>query len=108
MTDVPHLAWPLRLSGSSFAAVEQDSIDEVEQNVAVICDTHVGTYIDLPDLGIPDPTFTQAPIDVQAIEDALAEHEPRATARVDVVTDPRILAQGRDPVTVYVALAEAA
>ncbi len=107
MTDVPHLAWPLRLSGSSFAVVEQDSIDEIQQNVAVICDTPLGTYLHQPEFGIPDPTFTQLPVDTDGIVDAVADLEERATVTVDDQVDDRLIAQGTDRVTVRVGLVQA-
>jgi len=55
--DVPHLAWPFRAVTRRLAQVEQDSIDDVEQNVYAYLATPRGQRPLSPDFGVEDPTF---------------------------------------------------
>lgn len=59
MADVPHLAWPFRLPGrrGPLAQVEQDSIEDVQQNVYSYLATERGERPLSPDFGLDDPTF---------------------------------------------------
>jgi hypothetical protein len=57
MADVPHLAWPFAMSGRSLATVEQDSIEDVQQNVRSYFSTARGERPLSPDFGLEDPTF---------------------------------------------------
>jgi phage baseplate assembly protein W len=77
---IPHIAFPLRIENGQVATVEQDSVDEVRQNVLAVLNTIVGSRIDAPEYGVPDETFTRqsrnrsADAYLRAVEDA----EPRA------------------------------
>lgn len=104
MAEVPHLKVPFSLSGSSFATVEQDSPEEIEQCVLACVSTIVGTRIDALDYGIPDETFEQqgAKASVERIFAAVQVAEPRARllgeARTEdlikrVVLTPEVMAQ---------------
>jgi hypothetical protein len=78
VTDVPHLAFPVRLAaGGQLATVEQESLDEVAQGVYWLASTEPGTVPDLPDAGIPSPAFVRGDIE-EAIADELRDQEPRA------------------------------
>jgi phage baseplate assembly protein W len=78
---VPHLAWPLRLTADgTFLTVEQDSLDDVRQCVAVLLNTPRGVRPLAPDVGIEDPTFAGA--DPDGLQQTLEEQEPRATLTV--------------------------
>jgi len=80
LPELPHFRAPFSLSGGSFAAVEQDSPEEIAQCVEAVCKTFVGSRIDAPDYGIRDETFTtQTPSpSVAAVVAAVEEAEPRA------------------------------
>lgn len=81
MSELPHFAFPFQLQGSSFAVLEQDTVEEVAQCVEVLIATPVGARTDQPDFGVVDLTFQQS-IDHAAILDAVAVWEPRALAEV--------------------------
>jgi hypothetical protein len=84
---VPHLAFPVRLSSTgAFAVVEQDSPDEVTQCVAVLVGTVVDQRQELPAYGILDPTFTDG-TDIAEVLDAVATWEPRASAAITSEVD---------------------
>jgi phage baseplate assembly protein W len=57
MADVPHLAWPFKMAGRALAQVEQDSIEDVRQNVYAFLATTKGERPLSPDFGLDDPTF---------------------------------------------------
>lgn len=82
----PHLRVPFAINGSRASAVEQDTVDEIEQCVQAIIRTPIGELLDEPELGIPDYLFTQSNDDaVDEITEAVSEWEPRAS--VSVVED---------------------
>lgn len=84
MAIIPHFAVPLRLDGSGrFAAVEQDSGDEIAQCVAVVMATPAGSRLEVPDFGIPRYEFHTP--NAAEIVAAVAEWEPRADLELDVV-----------------------
>lgn len=83
MTDssvlVPHLAWPLRVgAGGTFATVEQDSDEDVMQGVLVLLSTPLGRQVELPNYGMDEQVFRNAP-DLNAAVEALETWQPRAT-----------------------------
>ncbi len=54
-----HLRLPFGLAADgTFATVQEDSDDEVVQNVGVILRTRLAERLATPDFGTPDPTFT--------------------------------------------------
>lgn len=79
--EVPHFALPFRLAGARFAVIEQDTDDEVLQSVEVIVRTRLGERIEVPDFGIPDPTFGTN-FDSGALRSHIARWEPRANTSV--------------------------
>jgi phage baseplate assembly protein W len=80
MTDVPRLAWPMTLSGTRLATIEQDSDDDINQCVRLVLLHRVGDRDDQPDMGVPDDTFAEQPLDTAAIVAAVERHEPRVAA----------------------------
>ncbi len=100
--EVPHLKWPLELAGGMLLAVEQDTIDDVEQCVHVLLSTPLGSRPLAPEVGAPDPTFVGA--DAAEMSSRLTDPdfgEPRADVAVTV--------DGAGPdqtVSVQVSLAE--
>lgn len=84
-TTVPKLSWPIRLTRSGrYAVVEQDSIEEIEQCVAIIATLEKGEIEDLPELGLRPRVLTEN-TDAQIADMAteIRAIEPRAD--VDVV-----------------------
>lgn len=100
-----HLALPLRLgAGGSFVTVDEDSIDEVTQNVRVALLTRPGERLATPELGTDDLTFVGlAGTDV--LEQTL-EIEPRAD--LDLVEQLIDELAGEERNTVHVRLSEGA
>jgi hypothetical protein len=78
VTDLPHFALPFRFENGSAVVVEQDTTDEILTCELAILLCPVGFRMELPEFGIPDPTFSQRSPDVEAIAAALAAWEPRA------------------------------
>lgn len=85
---IPHLAYPFRMVQGRFAEmVEQDSLEDIADCCVVICRTPVGSRIEEPEIGIPDPTFQFD--NTPEIIDQVSEWEPRATLELidNVVTE---------------------
>lgn len=106
MPELPHLAWPVRLAGTSLAVLEQDSLEEVTQCVAVLASIPAGTYIDTPELGWEDPTFTEGGPSAEHLAAAISEFEPRAAATIEKPSTPSELAAGTGRLRVSVSLTE--
>jgi hypothetical protein len=97
-----HLAWPFRMSGQRLATVEQDSIEDVEQNVRAYLSTAKGDRPLSPDFGLDDPTFSRS-VSGERLAADIMEQEDRADVEVLVSgPDP----SGRTAITVNVDLAE--
>lgn len=79
---VPHLALPLRVVGPSFVTVQQDTLEELQTTVAVICSFELGSRIERPEFGIAAHEITQQPVDGTDIEAAVEAYEPRAAIQV--------------------------
>lgn len=77
----PHLAFPLRVSNGRVAVVEQNSIQEVAQNVLACLSTPYGSRQDDPEYGIDAGLFSKQTIhqDITPILAAVEEAEPRAS-----------------------------
>ncbi len=86
---LPHLAVPFQFDQGGFAvAVDQDTLDDVAQCVAVLCATTTGTRTALPSYGIEDPVFSQQ-VDTAGISRAIATWEPRAYTAVSATGGPQ-------------------
>lgn len=99
---IPHLAWPLRLAGTRLAQVEQDSLEDVRQNVHAYLTTPKGARPLSPDFGIEDPAFGPGLNAARLAADIMAA-EDRATITVSV-SGPD--ATGDQQVNVYLDLAQ--
>lgn len=86
---VPHLAFPFRVEPSGeVATLEQDSLDEIAQNVEVLLRYRAGDLIENLDFGVTDLTFTVGTAAVrEAIIAQVALWEPRATVLIDAAPD---------------------
>lgn len=80
MTD--QLAYPLRFVNGLPVTVPQDSDEEIRQCVAVILAYPEGACLDLPEFGVPDPTFEQNGIDTATVQRVVERWEPRAPVSV--------------------------
>lgn len=81
---VPHLAYPFRVDADgSVAVVEQDTLDEVAQHAQVVLLTRRGQRPVVPEFGIPDPLFEEAPLDLADVEAAISRYDPRGRVVVE-------------------------
>jgi len=98
-----HLAWPFRMAGGRLATVEQDTIEDVQQNVRSYLATTRGERPLAPDFGLEDPTFGTG-VNAALLSQEIMEAED-GRADVDVsATGPD--EGGRMSVTVTVGLPE--
>lgn len=86
--DIPHLAFPIRVANGTYVTEQQGSLDCAITAVRTICAFEVGSRIERPDFGIPDPTLKDQPIDVGGIEKAIMDWEPRVDAFLTLHSDP--------------------
>lgn len=84
MAEVPHFDLPFRYSGGVAAVNEQGSDADVADCVFAVCATEPGQFLDLPDFGLPDLTFSQMPISASQLLGPIARWEPRAHTLVTV------------------------
>lgn len=75
---VPHFDLPFRMSGTSFATVEQDSSADVANCVEAIIRTPNGFRDDTPDFGMDDNTFATLPLNLEKLTAQIENQEPRA------------------------------
>lgn len=75
------LAHPFRFVGGRVATVDDGSLADVEQRIAVLLTTLPGERELVPSFGVPDPAFVGD--DVHAVNTALVLHGPKV--RVDRV-----------------------
>lgn len=85
------LKWPLELAGSSLAVVDQDSDEDIVQCAKAILCHRPGDRADIPQMGVPDFTFSERPLDLDAAQEVLRRHEPRADTLL--IEDPQQLEQ---------------
>lgn len=91
MDDVPHLSLPLRLIGQGLATVDQDTVEELANNVRAIVSFGRGERLDDESFGIEPIVFGSVPLNLNDIEATIATYEPRATVSVTEnfdVSDP--------------------
>lgn len=87
MADVPHFDLPFRLVGSSFATVEQDSIDDVANCVEAILRTRVGYRTWVPEFGSPEYVLKRSPFGTEDVMAIISAQEPRAEMMVQESID---------------------
>lgn len=83
-----HLTVPMTLSATgSYGCVDQDSPADVTSCVRVLLRTRVGERLEVPQFGVPDPTFMTAGQGwAGVLEQAVQRWEPRAAgAAIPVV-----------------------
>jgi hypothetical protein len=84
---IPKLDFPLRIINSRFVVNEQDTNEDQATQVAVLCSFERGFRIEAPSFGINDPSFTNMPIDLDDLSEALAEYAPDAMVDVRQYND---------------------
>lgn len=76
---IPHWNFPVTFNTTSgVGAVQQGTLDEVFANVRTIIACPQGACPEIPSLGIPSVAFQPAPVNAQALVDAIQAQEPRA------------------------------
>ena len=83
MADVPHFSLPFRFVTPAAAVTEQDSLDEIADCVYTVLVCPLGFRVELPQFGLPDPTFSMPAVDLDTIRDVVATWEPRAAVLLD-------------------------
>jgi len=79
MTLIPHFAAPFAFSAKGVVNVtEQDSQQEISDCIFNVASCFENFREDLPEFGIPDLTFEQIPLNLEALQAALNRWEPRA------------------------------
>jgi hypothetical protein len=68
MTDIPHFSVPLRFVNGAAVVLEQDTTDEIMTCGLAILLCPLGSRVELPTFGIPDPSFTQGLPSTDVIE----------------------------------------
>jgi hypothetical protein len=86
--ETPHFAHPFTLAvqpGGSLAANvdEQDSVEDITACVTRIVSFVRGSRDELPEFGISDPLFQQAPVDTERLINEVGEWEDRADLSAD-------------------------
>lgn len=77
MTQIPHFAYPFRFGRAGAAlVVEQDTYEDLEQNVRVLLLTELGERLEVPDFGIDDLVF-QTSLDEAGLADQASEWDDR-------------------------------
>lgn len=80
---VPHFRHPFLMTAQGAATVDQDSIDDVTQCVYAVLATEVGSRQEEPEFGVVDQTFLQGGANLEELEAAVSEWEPRASLLPD-------------------------
>jgi phage baseplate assembly protein W len=105
MDDIPHIGTPIRIVGTSYATVQQDTTDEVAACVNVIASYPLGSRDEAPDFGVIPLEFTAQPLDLSDLTQACEVYEPRAVLTV-TQSDPAD-APGEATVQIVVGMATA-
>ena len=100
MADVPHLSLPLRVIGQTFAVVDQDTVDELANNIKAVTSFAQGQRADDMRFGILPMPFDNRPLNLDDLNTTIAIYEPRADATVsEAPYDPN------DPTAARVSIA---
>lgn len=82
----PHFNLPFRLRKTA-DYVEQDTIEDIANCVAVLLRTHLGSRPEAPTIGVSDYTFMMQPINKDFIRDEIIAAEPRAVVFITASPD---------------------
>lgn len=92
MANLPHFDRPFRLATSSFAVVEQDSDEELENAASAIVSTESGSREESPDFGVADLPFSDPTAVTSEIVAAIREYEPRLDVEAEGVIENLLMA----------------
>jgi phage baseplate assembly protein W len=80
MADFPHFAFPFERGADGNVKVsEQGTPEQVMDQVEILVRCPVGFRSERPDFGWPWPLFQNAPLDLKALEAAIARFVPRVS-----------------------------
>lgn len=80
MTDFPHFDLPFRWVNGHLAVVEQDTVDDITNQVAAVVRCPLGFRDEFPDFGWPQPEFEQVPLSTIEREQRINDLVPGAHA----------------------------
>lgn len=85
--ETPQFDLPFRLDGRAVRVVEQDSLDDVANSVETLMRTPLGSLDENPDYGVVDGTFDEGRVDLNEIQTAISQWEPRADTLMEDNSD---------------------
>jgi len=83
MTDIPHFAFPFRISGGKAVEVEQDTIDDIASCVHAILSVERGELLHMPGFGVTDLPFLVGSASTEEIIQAIRTQERRAEVTIE-------------------------
>lgn len=83
MADNPEFLLPFKLTSTGALEIEQGEPEEIQQCVYVSLCFQPGDLLVQPDMGLPDQLFHKGGVDLDAIQAAITEDEPRASEVID-------------------------
>lgn len=80
MTDwiAPHVMYPFMFLEQDVAYVEQGTDTEIQQAVFTVLAYTIDQFFPHPEFGVPDQLFRKGGVDLDQLEAAVLEWEPRA------------------------------
>jgi len=88
---IPHFAFPPQIrSDGHLSVVEQDSHEDILGCVYVALKTDIGSRLYVPEFGVSDYTFNNAPIPRDKLMAEIQTSEPRAIPDIQVEVDELI------------------
>jgi phage baseplate assembly protein W len=82
VAELPHFAYPFeRGADGNINVVEQGSTEHVMSQVEILIRCPTGFRYELPDFGWPFPQYQNAPLDLTALDAALARFVPDARTK---------------------------
>lgn len=87
MTEIPHLAFPLRIVNGRAVEADQGSPEHLAQQVHAACLTPQGWRVEAPDFGIPPVLMRGGGVDLDDLQAALAASVPDAPVSAEEVAE---------------------
>lgn len=83
--ETPQFDLPFRLdpTGSDVVMIEQDSVDDVANSVETLLRTPLGWFEENPDYGVIEGTFDEGRVDLNELQTAISQWEPRADVSME-------------------------
>lgn len=96
------LSLPLRLSGSRFVTVGQDSPQALAESVGLLLDTRPGERRSIPEYGFPSPLFSQDGVDPEQARGVISQWEDAGQVEITAA----LVANGVQHVTVELGISD--